>query len=521
MKISLAMLFLFVCTQVLGQSGAESLTTYDQLSFLSSKEKEMFNNYKSLNYSDILHLTLVIDGEDSPELSVALLKKVESFIDQNQAVKQIKNPKKQINKLSLALKNQLFKVYTPITRVFDNLSSGEYNSLTYSIITASILEQLDIPFEVIGNNATIYIVTYPQTDKQILSSTIGESFIADVDNLEYQNRFIEALRDHKIIHDDEFLKSTKTELFKKYYIDFNTYDRYKLLSSYYLIQALLKTSFSEFDLAYELGKKGAFLIPTPDNKILRNSLGYDYLNNQNYKDLNAAYAFCEIYKYNPALISLEEISQVGYEIANTYLEESDELEHFSNLFDVLLANIGSDSAKKEIQQVYYFSLATRAESLGELDSLYYYAYKLYNISSKSLYEQNQLFTSWQILVQSKSIDEVEASFYDLLTDYPELISNPYFQQVDQNLILVKAKNAIDEHRYAQALDFLAYFEQKFSKKTGQLLPSEEYIVLTFGRLAIYYFSVNNNKKALEIIERGLAIYPNNYDLMRKKKMILN
>ena len=99
------------------------------------------------------------------------------------------------------------------------------------------------------------------------------------------------------------------------------------------------------------------------------------------------------------------------------------------------------------------------------------------------------------------------------------MSNPYFRTLRQNLVLVEASDKIDRNKYSEAESLLKRFEKLEKEDNGNLKPEAVNIIKTYGRLAIFYFSTNNEAKALEMIEKALSIYPEDRDLLRKKSMI--
>jgi hypothetical protein len=72
-----------------------------------------------------------------------------------------------------------------------------------------------------------------------------------------------------------------------------------------------------------------------------------------------------------------------------------------------------------------------------------------------------------------------------------------------------------------AEQYINQFEKAFQGITGDLMPMSENLVRSYGRLAVFHYSTDNESKALDLINRALEIDPTNTNLLGKKRMIMN
>jgi hypothetical protein len=99
--------------------------------------------------------------------------------------------------------------------------------------------------------------------------------------------------------------------------------------------------------------------------------------------------------------------------------------------------------------------------------------------------------------------------------HPQLAKFRQFQQLAGSVLLAQVTYAFQSNKPQVGEKLLTQFEQ--DKELHVTQPSM--ISSVYSLVAVFYFQKNQTQKAKEILNRGLLIVPDNFELKQRKKMI--
>ncbi len=482
-----------------------------------NSEKELFERAESLSYEEILRLCLIVENQGGKEDVSRTMAYFNAFIKKNSKIAKINNQDKKIKKLIDVFQTQFVKDISATINVEDAILLGSYNGYTNALLLSVILEAYNIPFEIKASSETFYVYPYPESSNLCINYFSEFPFELNENNELYREQYIDRLRAFEYILDEEYLSHTEAELFKKYHdFDGGEIDKLRLLANFYAFRSIQLFNNEEYQSGYDEIKKACKLSPLSHNLTLRNEIAYNYLDVFEYKKVEDVHFFIEVANYNPRYIEKVMISHQAIQMFEKFAERNHA--DFEECCSIMIKNLPTDSLKDHARLILYDQKAINFKHLAFPDSCYFYREKAYALSERTPEYQIDLYNDW-IQSLTGDIAGTELEYIALLEKYPELNDNPYFQMVSMNILLVKAGRYVSLNQYATAEKLITQFEREFENYKGGLLPLQENVVNSYGRLAVYYYSTNRTSTAKEVVDKALIYAPDNYDLLRRKAMI--
>ncbi len=502
-------LVIFYCT--FSQTANITHTKLDQITFENTAQKELFSK-QTLTYEEALKAALASGGISSQIEQNRLISALEKFA--NQEIKPLYKAKKQAKslvKIQQKINANYFKAYSDAALMSDALFAGEFNCVTNAMINAYLLEKAGVDFTIEGDGNCFFLKS-GQGNPTFGVEGIDQEPIEG--NKTFYNNFAEMILGLKILTNEKFLTSTPQELYEEYNDEPEYLDAKALLAVHHILLADQKIKSEEYKEAYNHTKIANFLYPAYSTQSYTLYYGGVAVDNQAKYTLEGLEILSELHHFNDRYISHEAFVNQAIK-----LYEDLDKKTFRIAYTTLLNLNIQDSTLRNIN--WYIADQTSLDFYNRalLDSAYMYAKEAYDNSPHDLENQNLFYNRFIATYTRKSISSLEDEAQRLFTGYPEFMSNPYFRTLRQNLVLVEASDKIDRNKYSEAESLLKRFEKLEKEDNGDLKPEAVNIIKTYGRLAIFYFSTNNEAKALEMIEKALSIYPDDRDLLRKKSMI--
>jgi hypothetical protein len=486
----------------------------EHLKFNSERERELVENKDDITAKETIELWHeVLAEQDELENTFSVL---EAQLPKLRAIKS-KNKSKQINKIMGILKDQFFKYEVDDASILSQIRDQEYSCLSGAITIAYYLEELNIPYQINLSEACTYLFAYPEgvNVPMSVSETPYERFEINAD---YQKLVVDELLEYHYITNIEYYGKPKEELFAMAKLTFENEPLTVYAANVYLHNLTVNSGDDgvTFD-HYEIAKKYAYFSNSIVGRNYAISVGFDAIGNQEYDSLPVIDYMEELFYLDENFAVLEDLRYEAQRIFDNHYDEND-YDHFDRIIHAF-AELSDSSFKREILSRAYDTYAAAWYRKGELDSCFKYRDMSFNLSNRESIDCNAWVSTFLAVYDELGLFEFEELYNHYSKRYPELNEYPHFQLLNQKIVLLKISNLIDTYRYNTAYLMLSDYEDLHEKQYGSLKVGEYYINRTFGRLAIFYFSDNNNKKALEIINRGLAVYPESSDLLRKKAMI--
>jgi hypothetical protein len=425
-----------------------------------------------------------------------------------------KKQAKSLLKIQQKINTKYFKAYRDDALISDALFAGEFNCITNALINAYLLEKAEVSFVIEGDGTCYYLK--PISDNNHLTFGIeGLEQTPIKGNKTFYSNFAEMLLGLKVVSNEEYLTSTPEDIYKEYNDEPKYLDAKALLAVHHILVADQKAIAEQYNEAYNQTKIANMLYPSYSTQTFLLSYGGMAIDKQERYTLQGVHMLSELHRFNNRYIPHNVFVNQGVEMYDE-LDKST----FKQAYNVLLDLNLHDSTVGQIDWYIADQTSLGFYNRAFLDSAYMYAKIAYDNSPKNLENQNLFYNRFITTFTRKSMSILENEAKTLFSDYPEFMGNPYFRTLRQNLVLIEASNKIDRNKYSEAEALLDKFEKmESSEDNGDLKPEAVNIVKTYGRLAIFYYSTNNETQALNMIEKGLSIYPEDQDLLRKKSMI--
>ena len=130
------------------------------------------------------NLTYFFQNEDADMSALrAAYIALESFLRQVHQFDQ--NPKKKrIDRITKAIEQEFFKTYKNEANFGDLFLSGFHNSVSARALQVIILEELDIPFQLLENGRELLLIAYPKSERISVEYDQDESFLPWTEDLQ-------------------------------------------------------------------------------------------------------------------------------------------------------------------------------------------------------------------------------------------------------------------------------------------------------------------------------------------------
>ncbi len=491
---------------VISLTVTKTIAISDSLTFITYKsdfEKKVFD---SLSVAQPLDLLLAISG-DMNDLKA---NKIKSSIEQY-ALELAKNKAKTSNQVKKVQK--IFKLthaeylskYTEISNFNKIFTISEYNCVSATALYSLIFEEMNIPFQIKMAPTHVYSVAYPGTKDIIVESTAPKSgYYYPTDN--DISASIKELISLKYISQEEVDSLGSRKVYNNFFFEVEDINLRELASLQYYNEAISHINNQDFDNALNSSLKCQKIYPSDKNDFLVLSI-------LNYKVTGLTFTKLDEMKYIALYCQQAKVEKNTFsELYQLSIKNSLFVDNNKKLFDksyAYLRNRIKDSALiHELNRIYYVSCAEYYYRTSRVNKTLKYADTAYQYDTSSFFLQQVIAES---IVRRLSTDQ--AYFHSinglksLENQYPFLLENSLFQSMRLSMHAAKAYEAFRDKKMDQGLYELDSIEFIFSRFTEDLILVETTIVEAYGKGGMAFYKKNNPKKGLEIIERGLAMYP--------------
>ena len=448
---------------------------------------------------------------------------LESFLRQVHQFDQ--NPKKKrIDRITKAIEQEFFKTYKNEANFGDLFLSGFHNSVSARALQVIILEELDIPFQLLENGRELLLIAYPKSERISVEYDQDESFLPWTEDL--QTEAVNYLINMGV--------TTMAQA--------NNYG-YSLIDKHFTA----KKEISLQELAgFDLMKKGMAAIALRDYVKAAELLN---LGKVNYKDERFDYLRFGAMEYAADEMTLDNFLMLDYML---------------QVYDLTRKQATLDRLKINMSHVYHQALSVRrdlnyAENAKKLvaqkltreedrnlilsdflliDMLYYYgkdeeekafesakqglAYNPNNYEIQDVFPNlllQYLFFNSDFFVEFED-EKASLDSLDLyVANYPFLNES---KKITNFFILFKAEEVSDcftKNKESEGLIRLKELEEILVNYDYNDDEVNESIAYTYSEMAIYYYRQKKYELALEWANKALKLHPDSQIIAQRKKNI--
>jgi tetratricopeptide (TPR) repeat protein len=497
----------------------DSLVRYTDLSFSTDFERRAFEQILLHQGKD--YFALLIASETGADEAMAALAKtrfyshISGFNDQKFA---LKKDDKKVKFVYDNLHKTFLAKYEMKNHFGDIFKNGYYNCVSASALFGLAFAELQIPFVVIERPTHVYIVAYPEGDRVVVETTIPNGGFLDFTD-SYKANYVKMLKDQKLVSAQEFATIDANQLFNKYYFgNEKEINLTQLAALQYLNDGLYKIDEANYDEAMKQFEKAYILYPTDRTGYSLYLASAQAFAGRKMKDDIHALSLAKMSKFRKMGITHDMVMGEFNRAIQYWLFDQGQKEKMTSYYSVLLKNVQDDSLKTDITFLYNYENGRLLYNQARYkEALPFFEATL--AAKPGNAEVGNMFIS--CLGQSAkhaSSAEIVKSFEQYSVKYPKLLENNMFNLYTADLYLSEFDRLYREENITEGEKFRNKFEQ-FAAAHKDLDLNQQLIAHAYSSAALYHFRKGQNAKAKTLIDRGLAIAPDNYELKNRKKMI--
>ena len=507
-------IFLFSCPEIRAQSDLNLVKT-DELAYTSSFEESVFNAYLTNNSSDYFALFLCIDSSITTSIAEKyrsdLIGQVGKF--QGEYYREM-NPKKKVQKIYTEIhENMLDKyvLYVPFSSIFKN---KEYHCVSSSMLFALVFSSLDIPFDIRVIPNHVYLVAYPESLYITVETTdpLNGTLVYDET---FKAKFVEYLRDAKLIGKDEYNSTGTNELFEKYFNQTDTVPMQALASYQYRNMILELINERKYDLASQYQEKAWLLLPDPTNTYLLMNCWLLSYTSKNKDDFQAVEILGKLSRFCGHGISTDVIMGEFAQITQRQLIYNGEVLLYDSSYYELMNYIADSSLRDEISFLYNFERGRLLFNQMEYPEALPYNQKAYSLKPKNEDAKHNFLFSLMNTYENEPPDKRLVLVNDISTQLPSLLDDNLFCQLRLTTYLELIDKSFYEKNISSGEKYMKEFETIYPQRNSKYSLIDEYIETAYGTAASYYFKTGQSPKSRAVLEKGLLYVPGSYPLKNR------
>lgn len=498
----------------------DSLVHLNEVAFASSYEKGLF--YKltiQKDKSTLLHLLLATSSTSSEESARNIDTKIQSLVGkiESDGLAKKKNEKK-IKTIYNEVHTTFFKKYEEDVRFNDIFQNGKYNCVTASALYALFFDKFGISYEVKEEPTHVYLLAYPNAENILVESTSPlKGFLVFDDR--FKQSFIEALKSQKIIGNAEVANKSTDELFNSYYFKRDKLDLQQLVGIHYCNDALFKRDKNDVKGAFQQMEKAYLLYKAPKTEYLLMQFGVEVLAKEKLQPKEKALLISKVSRYKDQGITTDMIKGEFINLTNDVLGRDNNKSLYKECYQIISNGIADQELANEISYIYYFENGRILYNQGNFTASKPFFEKAL------IYQPNNtdlagIFTN--AIANSLRNERNPRQAHDTLDaykrKYPVLSQNNNFNSMVAMSYALLFGEAYQKGNVAEAEKIKSQFEEMVTaNKDINMVPS--IIGSTYSSASSFYFKKGQKAKAKQLLEKGLELSPDNYELRLRQQMI--
>ncbi|MBL7872363.1 MAG: hypothetical protein JNM78_12175 [Cyclobacteriaceae bacterium] len=499
-------------------STPDSLVRWNEIRFTSSFERKVFSGFLKSNNNDYIGSFLANSSTAEQDLKFFEEKFNSTLTEIKSADSFKKKNDKKVKYIYQTIHNRFLSKYEAENRFYEIVKTGNYNCVTATALYALFFEKLDIPYTIKEEPTHVYLIAYPGSDNILIETTTPLTGFFAFDS-EFKSKFVSTLKNQKVIGSSEASSSNIEELFSKYYFGKENITLKQLVGIHYLNDGLFKKDHNDIAGAYEQIKKGYMYYPNARSEFLVMSIAAQSLEESS-DPLQKATLIGRISRFKNGGVTTEMIKGEFYNLTQTVLTKNNDKYLYKRCYEEAIANITDPDLKKEIDYIYNYENGRVFFNQGNyMRAKYFFAQAL--DGQPNNVDLGGIFVS--ALGQSFRNERNNRVILDSLEAYkvrfPSLEQNNNFNSMVALTYVVEFGDNFEKSNVTRGEKYQQMFEQVYDSNKSISLLSPESVGRAYSEACIYYFKKGQKAKAKQLLERGLQIVPNDFQLKMRRQMI--
>lgn len=513
-QLGLLLVGLF-CSVELQAAPSDSLVRWSEIKFVTAFERSSFRQFLKEDNKDYLKAFLANSptGEEDLRQFDEKLSKVLQEINSSPAMR-----KKNANKVKFVYQtvhDRFLSKYEAESQFYEIIKTGNYNCVTATALYALFFEKLGIPYAIKEEPTHVYLVAYPNAENVLIETTTPLSGFHTF-NVEFKANYVGLLKKQKIIGGSEG-SSSVDELFNKYYFGTEDISFTQLIGIHFLNDGIFKYQNSDLAGGYEQIKKGYVYYPSTRSEYLLMSVTADHLAGIT-EPLQRSMLIGNISRFKKTGITSDMVKGEFSNLTQTVLSQKNDKDLYKKCYHETLRNIQDPELAGEISYIYYYENGRIFYNQGNYARAKPFFAKALETQPNNV-DLGGIFVS--CLAQSFRNEKNNTAIVDSLESYnsrfPSLNENNNFHAMKSLAYAVEFGQAFGNSNIARGLKYQQLFEGLY--EADQSLLSRDAVGHAYAEACVYYFKKGQKAKAKELLDKGLQIVPDSYELKTRRMMI--
>lgn len=493
----------------------DSLIRWQDLKFESPFEREAYFDFLH-SKTNFLKLFLA-NAPDADRYAKLFSEKIDDTIKEIEASGMLtKKNNKKIKYIYDLVHQKFFVKYEAENRFYEIIKNGKYNCVSSSALFAIVFERLKIPYKIVELPTHVYLVAYPDVDNIRLETT-APIFGFSTYSTEFKLRFVNELKKQKIVAADD---ATQTEeLFNKHFFGSGSVSLIELAGIHYLNDGLYyQDNKDQSAKSHQQFAKGYLLWPSERAEYLFLLTCIDRLNDSRLDATSRAEIIGMVARSGTTLFTTENIVAEFHRLTTQVLDKENDRAAYKKYYDMIMANVTDPDMKNELAYYYNYENGRVYYNQGNFARAKPYFKNAFSLRPRSA-DIGATFLS--CLANTLKNERRPRAMVDTLlaykTQFPILEDYPNFLSMLAASYAAHFGDSFENGDATTGEKAREQFEQLIAK--DDLNIAYDIAGRAYSEAAAYYFRKGQKTKAKALIDKGLQIAPDNYELKARKQML--
>jgi tetratricopeptide (TPR) repeat protein len=509
-------LLLFISTTSFAQN---TLVGLDDIAFTSAIEKSEFEkhfNKKQTEYFNLFMASGQKTTEDHIKEAAHHFNARISTFDSEKFLSR-KNDKK-VKAIYDDVHAAFFRKYELENHFEDIFINGYYNCVSATAMYAMVFENLKIPYVIKEKPTHVYLIAYPAQERIILETTtpVGGSMAI---NPQFKQSYVKILRDQKLISASEYSAANVNALFDKFYFgDDKDISLTELIGIQYSNQGIYLSQNKKYAEALMEFKKSYMFYPSDRVANMMLGTAYELFHERQSKDSLHAATLGFMARFQKYGITNEMIKGEYSNVVQDLLFNRSQADKLKAYHRVLMIAVQNDELKGDLDFFYNYENGRMLYNQARYKEALPYFEACVNVQPGNQEGIRILIACIAAYSKTKTNSEIIALLENLSSRHSTLFDNNVYNEMLGASYLIEMRNMFASGNAADGEKYKTQFESFYQKHSDA--GFNHYLIGdAYSAAAVLYFKKGNSAKAKAILNKGLTISPNNYELTTRKKMI--
>jgi len=502
--------FIFFSLSVL----ADTIVKFNEVLPSSDFEAKVFEDFFENTKTDYFTLFMASDSTMTEVRSNQCSDQLLSLIEKYKTPQYLKlKEAKRVKKIYQDIHDELLDKYVEDARFSDIFDTGYYQCVTATMLYSLVFNALDIPFEIREMPETHYTLV-ETTNPRIGAITYSDSF---------KSKYIEHLRDNKLISKSEYDLTSTDELFQEHFYKNTTIGLKELAGLQYGNDGIRSFMANEYKAAYLDFEKCYLFNPSKRISFLLEISLALLLYQTGYSSDDYAKYLARMIPFTSKDLSVDMVTADFRNLTQWQLHLDANIDQYNESYTTLLMAISDSALRADISGIYNYEMARSYIIQNKFKEALPFAESAYAINPQNVEAQGIFIQCNMMLIDYGSISEHDfIQLNNVAQKHPDLKTNQLFNQARLEVCLELMSQAFYFGEDIQlGLKYREIFENEYPIRLeayGLVSPS---IVKAYSSGASYYFKKGQYSKARELLNKGLEYVPNNFELKDRLRVLNN